>query len=282
VAKVSARRRRVSAGIGKLVATGLILIWSLGPILFMVRASLTPEREIFAARQRLFQPITLENYHLLATQWGEFFSGLANSAIIAAGATLLAVAISTLAGYGYSRWHSNRLSISVFWLVAVRLMPPIVLTLPLFPIINWLHLNDTHLVLILLYATFIVSLGALVMRTVIDHIPRELDEAALTDGASRLQILYRVVLPLATHGMIAVAIFVIVYAWNEFLFAFLFTSAAARTAPLALSEMLNSLNGTEWGEVFAATTLQLLPVLILVVLGRRYLIEGVTAGAVKG
>jgi multiple sugar transport system permease protein len=273
-------KRRASPG--KLLATALILVWSLGPILLMVRASLTPEREIFAASHGIFTTVTLENYQGLLREWGDFFAGLANSAIITLGATLVTVAVSTLAGYGYSRWRSRPLAASAFWLIALRLLPPIVLTLPLFPIINRLGLNDTHLVLMILYATFIVSLGTLVMRTVIDQIPRELDEAALTDGATRWQILVRIILPLCTQGMVAVAVFVIVYAWNEFLFAFLFTSRTARTAPLALSEMLNALNGTEWGEVFAAATLQLAPVLLIVLFARNYLIKGVTAGALKG
>ena len=93
---------------------------------------------------------------------------------------------STLAGYAYSRYRSRAMARSAMFLIAVRLIPPIVITLPLFPIVNWLRLNDTHLVLIVLYATFFVSLGTLLMRTFIDQIPRELDEAARVDGASRL------------------------------------------------------------------------------------------------
>ena len=276
------RGKRRRGRLGKLLACALILAWSLGPIVLMVRASLTPEREIFAASHGIFTTVTLENYAGLLREWRDFFRGLANSAIITAGATVLTVAVSTLAGYGYSRWRNRPLDVSAFWLIALRLLPPIVLTLPLFPIINRLGLNDTHLVLVILYSAFIVSLGTLVMRTVIDQIPRELDEAALTDGATRWQILVRIILPLCTQGMVAVSVFVIVYGWNEFLFAFLFTSSVARTAPLALSEMLNALNGTEWGEVFAAATLQLAPVLLFVVFARSYLIKGVTAGALKG
>src|SRR5262249_55762629 len=161
-----------------------------------------------------------------------FFAGLKNSAIITSGATVLAVLISTLAGYGYSRWRSRSLAARALLLIALRLMPPVVLTFPLFSIIHPLQLNHTHLLPILLYAEFIVSVGTLVMRTVIDQIPRELDEAAAADGATPLQIFFRIILPLSVQGMIAVAVFVIVYAWNDFLFAFLFTSNEARTAPL--------------------------------------------------
>ena len=142
-------------------------------------------------------------------------------------------------------------------------------------------LSDTYTVLIVLYAAFFVSLGTMVMRTFIDQIPR-VDEAAMMDGASQRQQVLRVILPLSAQGMVAVAIFVIVYAWNEFLFAFIFTTKRAKTAPLVMSEMIGSLEGVEWGVLFAATTVQLLPVLAFVVLCQRHLIEGLTAGATKG
>lgn len=130
--------------------------------------------------------------------------------------------------------------------------------MPLFPIVNWLDLADTHLLLIILYATFFVSMGSLLMRNFIDQIPRELDEAALVDGARPLTILTRIILPLAAPGMLAVAVFLMVFAWNEYLFAFIFTSTRAKTAPLALAEMIGVLVMQKW------------------------LVAGLTAGAVKG
>ncbi len=102
------------------------------------------------------------------------------------------------------------------------------------------------------------------------------------DGGTRWQVMRLVILPLAAQGMVAVAIFVMVYAWNEFLFAFIFTTKHARTASLVMSEMIGSLDGVEWGVLFAATTVQLLPVLVVVVLCQRQLIQGLTAGATKG
>src|SRR4029453_10945941 len=118
---------------------------------------------------------------------------------------------STMRAYASSRFRSPTMAGTALFLIAVRLLPPIVITLPLFPMVNWLRLNDTHVVLIILYATFFVSLGTLLMRTFIDQIPRELDEVALVDGASRMTILRRVIMPLSAHGMLAVAVFVIVF-----------------------------------------------------------------------
>src|SRR4029453_4421030 len=138
---------------------------------------------------------------------------------------------STMRAYASSRFRSPTMAGTALFLIAVRLLPPIVITLPLFPMVNWLRLNDTHLVLIILYATFFVSLGTLLMRTFIDQVPVELDEAAVMDGAGRLRILWSVIVPVVTPGILAVCVFVVVYAWNEFLFAFIFTATRAKTAP---------------------------------------------------
>ena len=133
-----------------------------------------------------------------------------------------------------------------------------------------------------LYATFFVSLGTLVLRAFVDQIPRELDEAAMVDGAGPFAVFRRVILPLCAQGMVAVGVFVLVYAWNEFLFAFIFTTTKAKTAPLTLSEMTGAIDGVEWGVLFAATTLQLAPIVALVIAAQKYLIAGLTAGATKG
>jgi len=260
----------------------MIAAWSLLPIGLIVMSSFKSDRDIFSLTSRFqFMP-TLANYELLWSRWGDFFHGLWNSLIVTVGATVLAVLVSLLAGFAYSRHSSKVLQGSAFFLIFIRLIPPIVITLPLFPVVNWLGLNDTHIILIVLYATFFVSLGTIVMRTFIDQIPRELDEAAMMDGATQMQIVWRVILPMAAQGMLAVAVFVIVYAWNEFLFAFIFTTTRAKTAPLVISEMIGAVEGVEWGVLFAASTVQLLPVLAFVILMQKHLVAGLTAGAVKG
>jgi multiple sugar transport system permease protein len=270
------------AVIGKALAVILLLIWSLVPIAFIVVSAVKPSADIFAVPPHLTFAPTLKHFADLWSNWRGFFTGLVNSAIVTAGATLLAVAASTMAGYAYSRFRNPHMARSALFLVAVRLLPPIVITLPLFPMVNWLRLNDTHFVLIILYATFFVSLGTLLMRAFIDQIPRELDEAALVDGASRFTILWRVIMPLSAQGMLALAVFVIVFAWNEFLFAFVFTSTRAKTAPLFVAEMMGSLDSFDWGVLFAASTVQLLPIVIFVLATQKHLIAGMTAGAIKG
>lgn len=274
--------RRALVALGKTVAVLLILAWSLGPILLIVTSALKPEREIFAVPPTLLFTPTLEHFAALLARWPDFFRALGNSAIVTALATLIGVTASLLAGYLYSRFPSRWVNASAFLLIVVRLIPPIVLTLPLFPAVNALGFQDTHLFLAVLYATFFVSLGAFVMRSFVDGIPKEMDEAAAVDGASRWRTLFQVIVPLAAGGMMAVAVFVAVYAWNEFLFAFVFTSTRAKTAPLVLAEVVGNFDGVEWGVLFAAATVQLLPVLLFVWLTQKYLVAGLTAGATKG
>ncbi len=195
---------------------------------------------------------------------------------------VLTVFASALAGYVYSRYRGSALAGSAFFLVAIRLLPPIVITLPLYPVVDFLKLSDSYTLLILLYATFFVSLGTMILKTFIDGIPEELDQAAIIDGASEWQILWRIIAPLSAQGAVAASIFVFVYAWNEYLFAFIFTTTHAKTAPVVISEMMQSLNGVDWGLLFAAASLQLVPVVTFVIVVQKYLIAGLTAGSVKG
>jgi multiple sugar transport system permease protein len=259
-----------------------MLVWSVGPILFIVLSSFKRQVDIFVYPPKLIFVPTIDNYLNLASQWDGFFHAMGNSLIVAVGATILAGVVSFLAGYAYSRYRSRLTSWTAVYMIAVRVLPPIVVTLPLFPIVDRLGLSDTHILLILLYATFWVSLNTMIMKNFFDQIPYELDEAAYVDGATEWQLVTRILVRLTLQGMAAGSIFVFVYAWNEYLFAMIFTTNYAKTAPLILSELMGAIDGTVWGVLFAGVTLQLVPVVLLVTLARRYLIAGLTAGSVKG
>lgn len=259
-----------------------IIFWSAAPIVLVVLASFKPSRNIFEFPPRLIFTPTFDHYLNLFRQWPEFTTTLINSAIVTAGAMFLTLLVSIPAAYAYSRYRSRWLTLSAFSMLAIRMFPPIVITLPLYPIVRALNLNDTHFVLIVLYSTFFVSLSTWVMKAFIDEIPRELDESAKLDGANTLQLLTWIILPLSLHGVVASAVFVVVYAWKEFLFAFLFTSSNARTAPAIISEMLGSVTGVAWGPLLAAATVQLVPLLIFVLLVQRFLVKGLTIGSTKG
>lgn len=260
----------------------MVMVWSVFPILTIVLGSLKPGRELFQyPPQFIFQP-TFDNYARLLAEWPVFFRSLLNSLIIASGATLITVAAALLAGYAFSRYRGKVLTGSAFFSLFVRMIPPIVITLPLFPVVNALGLNDTKILLILLYATFYVSLGTWIAKAFIDDLPIEIEESARIDGANLAQLLWHVVTPLAAKGLVAVGVFVFIYSWNEFLFAFIFTTTDAQTAPLVLSLMMDSIQGVDWGVLFAAATAQLLPIVILAVLAQRFIVAGLTAGSVKG
>ena len=266
----------------RLSAAAVAIAWSVFPIAMVVLSSFKPQREIFAIPPNLVFSPTLDNYRRLLEEWPAFFPNMLNSLIVTAGATLLTVAVSTLAGYVYARFRGRALALSAFFMVVVRMLPPIVVTLPLFPLFSWLRVNDTHFVLIVLYAAFFVSLSTWIMRAFVDQVPRELEEAAFVDGASLGQVLRMVVLPLVLNGVIAASLFVIVFAWNEFIFALVFTTRVARTTPLVMSEMLSTTDGVDWGVLFAAATVQLAPILAFILAAQRYVIAGLAAGAVKG
>ncbi len=259
----------------------LALGWSAFPIMLVVLSSFKPPSEIFAVPPTFVITPTLDNYTALWRDHPGFFRALGSSLIVAFGTTLLAITASTLAGYVYARYRSRFLSRTAFGLLAARMLPPIIITVPLFPILNALRLNDTHTLLVLLYAAFYVSLGTWIMRGFVAKLPIELEEAAAVDGAGLASILWRVVLPLVVPGIVAVAIFVVVFSWNEYVFALIFTTRNAKTAPVVIGEMLGTVEGVQWGVIFAAATVQLLPVLALVIALQRYLVAGLTAGAVK-
>jgi multiple sugar transport system permease protein len=275
------RRPSLAGRIGRLILIGLAMLWSGFPIFLVVLSSFKEPRRIFEVPPSFVFTPTLQNYTRLWQVWPDLFGNMLNSLIITTGATLLTVVVSSLAGYVYARYSNRLLTGSAFFMIFVRMLPPIVITLPLFPVVSWLRLHDTHLILILLYSTFFVSLGTWIMRAFIAQLPRELEEAAFVDGASLWQTLRMVVLPLAQQGIIASAIFVLIFSWNEYIFALVFTTRSAKTTPLVIAEMLGTAEGVEWGVLFAAATIQLLPLLIMVVALQRYIVAGLTAGAVK-
>jgi multiple sugar transport system permease protein len=275
------RDKRLLTRLLRAFAVLAVLAWSLGPIGLVVVSSFKQPRQIFEVPFRMVFVPTLENYAALARLNPEFFAGLKNSVIITLFAVLLTLAASFGAGYVYARAKERAYKASAVFMLVVRMLPPIVVTVPLFPVVNGLALNDSHLILILLYAAFYVSLGSWMMRSFVNQIPIELEEAAAIDGASLWHILRLVVLPLAAQGLVALTLFVVVFAWNEYVFAMIFTTTGARTAPVVIGEMLSTAEGVQWGAVFAAATIQLVPVVLIVLALQRFLIAGLTAGAVK-
>jgi multiple sugar transport system permease protein len=263
------------------VAVTLIVVWSTFPVLYIVASSFRVPRDILVFPPPLDPHLTLDNYFDLIRNYPGFLGYMANSLSIAVLATVLCVVSAACAGYVYSRVSGRFAAMSGLALIIVRLLPPLVVTIPLFPMANTLGLMDTQIVLVLLYATFWVSMSVFVMKAFIDQIPYDVDEAATIDGATEMQVLRRIIMPLSVQGMVACAVFVFVFSWNEYLYAFIFTTQNAKTTPLVLSEIMDSVAGTNFGVLFAAATVQLVPVVLVVLLLQRWIVAGLTAGAVK-
>ena len=204
----------------------------------------------------------------------------ANSLIIAIGSTILSVGLGVMAAYAFSRFKVPGKDDLMFFILSTRMMPPIAVAIPIYLMYRELGLSDTKLGMILLYSAVNVSLAVWLLKGFIDEIPREYEEAAMVDGYTRLQAFRKVVLPQATTGIVATAIFCLIFAWNEYAFAVLLTSGEAQTAPPFIPIIIGE-GGQDWPAVAAGTMLFLIPILVFTVLLRKHLLRGITFGAVR-
>jgi multiple sugar transport system permease protein len=203
-----------------------------------------------------------------------------NSLIIGFGSTALSVLLGVTAAYAFSRFRIPLKDDLMFFILSTRMMPPIAVAIPIYLMYRELGLSDTRVGMILLYTAVNVSLAVWLLKGFIDEIPREYEEAALVDGYTRLQAFMKVVLPQCTTGIVATAIFCLIFAWNEYAFAVLLTSGEAQTAPPFIPIIIGE-GGQDWPAVAAGTALFLLPILVFTVLLRRHLLRGITFGAVR-
>ena len=218
----------------------------------------------------------------LANGGSKYFYQLLNSIIIGGGSTILAVGLGTLAAYAFSRFDVAGKDDLLFFILSTRMLPPVVVVIPIYLMYSALGLRDTHFGLILLYTTFNVSFAVWLMKGFIDEIPKEYEDAALVDGYSRFQTFLKVILPQSVTGIAATAVFCLITAWNEFAFALVLTEVGGRavTAPPSITSATGS-SGMDWGKIAAGTFVFLLPVAVFTFLMRNHLLRGVTFGAVK-
>lgn len=218
----------------------------------------------------------------LANGGSKYFYQLLNSIIIGGGSTILAVGLGTLAAYAFSRFDIAGKDDLLFFILSTRMLPPVVVVIPIYLMYITLGLRDTHFGLILLYTTFNVSFAVWLMKGFIDEIPKEYEDAALVDGYSRFQTFMKVILPQSVTGIAATAVFCLITAWNEFAFALVLTEVGGKavTAPPSITSATGSA-GMDWGKIAASTFVFLLPVAVFTFLMRGHLLRGVTFGAVK-
>lgn len=260
--------------------TILVTTFSIAPIVFLLITSFKePALTTAIPPVWIFTP-TLQNYFevVALTDFQKYFL---NSLIVAGGTTALALTLGTFAAYGFSRFRFR----GRFWLrmsaLVPQMLPPIALVVPLYVLFMRLDWIDTRQALVISYLTFTVPLSIWMMVGFFDDVPIELEEAAMIDGLSRFGALLRVNLPLVLPGMAATAVLSFIYCWNEFLYAVILTGREARTLPVTITSYMTH-RAILWGRVAAAGSLVLIPVLIFALVAQRYLVRGLSGGAVKG
>lgn len=270
-------RRRNNRRIIQALVVGLAIL-VLAPFLWLLRMSFETNAQIFAFPPRLWFAPTIANY--VALWQTEFRHSFANSTVVSLASTVASMAVGVPAAYALSRMRRRSDMLSL-WIIASRLAPPTAFAIPYFLVYRELDLIDTRLGLVIIYLTFNISLVIWLMRSFFENTPRALEEAAWIDGAGFWQGLVRIVLPTAAPGLAATAILCFVFSWNDFFFALILTRSDAMTAPVAVVNFMNY-EGWEWGKIAAGGTMVMLPVLVFSLVVRRFLISGLTAGAVKG
>ena len=284
---VRGRGSRVT-GIAISVFLGLYVIWTLVPFYIMVTASLKAEGDAFtlpregdwagAVGKLVAFDVTAQHYTDLFTQV-DFGRYMTNSVVAAVGSAIISVVFGTTAAYAISRGRFRGKRDLYFWIISTRMAPVVAVTVPLYAIFKNLSLLNTIPGLILAYTVFNLPFAIWILKGFFDSVSYEIEEAYMVDGHSRWQALWKIV-PLVAPGLAAVVVLCILLAWNDFIFAAVMGGEAAKTLPVA-TQGLKSSSGIEWGQIMAAGVVTVAPMLLLGVVIRKYMVQGLTMGAVK-
>jgi multiple sugar transport system permease protein len=269
-------------GIAWIVTALAAIVFAIVPILWMLLTSLKSNREITQETSLVPQALTTANYVSLFSG-REFASYLTNSVIVTSASVGIALVLGTMAAYSLARFRlrAGMQRYLGFSLLMVRLMPPIVIIIPLFLAAQQLGLLNTQVSLIIVYAAFNVTIVVWMMESFFREIPIDLEEAAMVDGDTRFTAFRRIVLPLAAPGLVATGIFAVITTYNEFLFALVLTSTpSAETMPVGAATLIGRIN-VDWGAMSAAGVIGALPIVLFSLFVQKHLVRGLTMGAVK-
>ena len=274
------RQTRRLLRLGMRYAAALVLaIIFLFPIYWLFMISFKTPAEIFAYPP-VWWPANFQfaNYAVLFKDGDVIVVG--NSLVIAGVSTLLSMVLGTMAAYSLVRFHTGGENLAV-WIISQRMMPPIAIVFPVFLIFVWFGLVDTYTGLILLYTAFNLPYVIWMMRGYISEVPIELEESARVDGCTRFGVLLKVVFPMVRTGLFATAVFTFVFAWNEFLFALVLTRTEVVTYPVQVTHYFGG-QSNFWAKIAALSVLGTLPIFVAVAGLQRFLVRGISMGAVKG
>ena len=275
----TARRRRRIAVVVRTLAAAALTLFFLFPIYWLFMISFKTAEEIFSYPPKWWPgQLRFDTYAVLfkdgdaVTVW--------NSLVVAGASTLLAMLLGTLCAYSLARFRTGGEHLSN-WIISQRMVPPIAVVFPIFLLYVLLGWVDTYVGLVLLYTAFNLPYVIWMMRGYILDIPPSLEEAALVDGCTRWQVFWKVVLPMTRAGLFATAIFTFVFAWNEFLFALVFTRTEVTTYTVQVTHYFGG-QSNFWAKISAMSVLGTVPIFIVVAFMQRYLVRGISLGAVKG
>jgi ABC-type glycerol-3-phosphate transport system permease component len=273
--------RWLGNGLAVLVTAWIAAVVAL-PIIWLIMTSFKSGPDITSLKPVFVFKPTLENYAaILADSRVPIVEAMINSIIVSVASTLVSVALAAITAYSLARLRPPGYRLIGLTIFGARMLPPVALVIPLFLAANWVGQLDTRLSLIVPYIALSIPLGTWMLQGFFLDLPKELEEAALVDGAGHLQAFLRVILPLTGPGLAAVSIFSFSLSWNDLVLALPLTSERAVTLPVIASRIRTD-EGILWGQLGAITTIIMLPMLIFTLVVQRWLIRGLTAGAVKG
>ncbi len=277
-------RMLVRSFAGSYIPILLMIALTLFPFYWMAVTSFKGDQELYDLKSNplvVLNPVILQYKRLLTDTL--FPRWIANTLIVSIGSTTLSLVFSTLAGYSLARLR-YRGATAIGWAIFITyLVPQTLLFLPLLGVVGGFHLTNTLWSLVLVYPTFLIPFGTWMLIGYFKSVPRELEESALVDGATRLQAMIRIILPLALPGLLSVAIFSFTLSWNEFIYALVFLSdATIKTIPVGVTSELIRGDSFFWGELMAGALLGSVPVALIYSFFVEYFVSGLTAGAVKG
>ena len=259
----------------------LLLLWTLVPIVWMLLSSFKSLTDVLSPTPLLTFKPTLANYIGLVSGGNNVLTYFRSSILAAGISTIIATTLGCFAGYGLSRSNFRGKRHLAFWIISSRMAPIAAVILPLFIGFTFLHLINTVWGLIVAYLSFNLPFAIWIMNAFFADLPPGIEEAARVDGASNFQTFWRIALPMTAPGIVTTAILCLVFSWNDYAFAVTFAGPGSQTLPVAASQLITQ-TGVDWGQLTAIGTVVALPMVIVGLAVRRYLVRGLTLGAVTG
>lgn len=272
------RWHKVRVLVGLYFLVGLFLVWTLFPIYWIFLTSLKTIQQVNTMPPLFFFRPTLETYAQLLT--GDAMLAFRNSLIVSLSTVLIALVVGFPAAYTLARIRFRARDQVNFFVLSMRMAPAFAFLVPYYLTFRFLHLLDSYLSLILINLTFTLPFAIWMLESVIREMPVELEEAAMVDGCTQMGVMWRIVAPLTAPSIAATAILSFVFCWNEFFFAYVLSGTNTRTMPVMLTSLIG-LMGVDWVKMSAASTISIIPTIILALLAQRFLVRGLTMGAVK-